>query len=46
MSINAKSVKVLATAAFAIPMFVFAEHDWQGVSLDESMETTYRSLIK
>jgi autotransporter-associated beta strand protein len=34
MSINAKSVKVLATAAFAIPMFVFAGHDWVGETLD------------
>ena len=44
MSINAKSVKVLATAAFAIPMFVFAEHDWQGVSLDESAQAYLTSI--
>ena len=44
MSINAKSVKFLATVAFAIPMFVFAEHDWQGVSLDESAQAYLTSI--
>ncbi len=38
MNMNARSVGILVAAAFAIPMSVFAEHDWRGVSLDESTQ--------